>query len=108
MSDSIFLCRSLRLTYLDVLRKKCKLSLFVSGGQYSPHGQWKVACGSTVARHGCFCLGSDMPDGQVFALDLTGEAELSALKDIISVEFNIPPERQRILLDGEPLRYALL
>ncbi|CDJ56967.1 DNA-damage inducible protein, putative [Eimeria maxima] len=44
------------------------------------------------------------PDGQIFTLDLTGEAEISALKDIISVEFNIPPERQRILLDGQPLR----
>lgn len=44
------------------------------------------------------------PDGQVFALDLTEEAEISALKDIISVEFNIPPERQHILLDGQPLR----
>ncbi|CDJ45224.1 DNA-damage inducible protein, putative [Eimeria tenella] len=42
-------------------------------------------------------------DGQAFALDLTGEAEVSALKDIISVELNIPPEHQRILLDGRPL-----
>ncbi|CDJ28481.1 DNA-damage inducible protein, putative [Eimeria mitis] len=51
-----------------------------------------------------FAWGFDLPDGQVFALDLTGEAEISALKDIISVELNIPPERQRILLDGQPLR----
>ena len=43
-------------------------------------------------------------DGQVFALDLTGEAEVVALKDIISVELGIPPERQRILLDGRPLQ----
>ncbi|CDJ51411.1 DNA-damage inducible protein, putative [Eimeria brunetti] len=50
--------------------------------------------------------GSDVSDGQVFALDLTGEAEISALKDIISVELNIPPENQRILLDGQPLPYS--
>ncbi|OEH80418.1 DNA-damage inducible [Cyclospora cayetanensis] len=43
-------------------------------------------------------------DGQAFGLDLTRETEVESLKGIIAVELNIPPDRQRILVEGHPLR----
>ncbi|XP_026191782.1 protein DDI1 homolog 2 [Cyclospora cayetanensis] len=45
-------------------------------------------------------------DGQAFGLDLTRETEVESLKSIIAVELNIPPDRQRILVEGHPLRSA--
>lgn len=42
----------------------------------------------------------------MFALELSGEAEVDILRELISVDLGIPADKQHILLDGQPLRCA--